>query len=134
MHADGPKASSPRPPADATPPSQPPADTAPRARLRVLLVEFKRPDPSAIKLARTLRDEGMEVIHAGPLDTLDQLRATADQEGPDAVGVLGAGPPPGLAEALNGVRILPTQDPENALEWLRGGRSHTSGTPSDRGR
>lgn len=121
-----------RPPSDATPPNQPPTHTAPRARLRVLLVEFARPDPAAITLARTLRDEGMEVIHAGPLDTLEQLRATADQEDPDAVGVLGAGPPPGLAEALNGVRVLPTRDPGKAVEWLRGGRSHTSGTPSDR--
>lgn len=100
----------------------------------MLLVEFGRPDPAAVALARVLRDEGMEVVHAGPLATLEQLRSTAEQEDPDAVGVLGDGPPPGLAEALNGVLVLPAGDPRNALEWLRGGRSHTVDVPPDRAR
>ncbi|MFJ9783775.1 hypothetical protein ACIRSS_29635 [Amycolatopsis sp. NPDC101161] len=105
-----------------------------RERLRVLLVEFGRPDPAAVALGRVLRDEGMEVVHAGPLDTLEQLRSTAEQEDPDAVGVLGDGPPPGLAEALNGVRVFAGEDPGKAVEWLRGGRSHTVDVPSDRAR
>ncbi|MEV4149124.1 hypothetical protein AB0J40_36070 [Amycolatopsis sp. NPDC049691] len=108
-----------------------------RERLRVLLVEFGKPDPAAVALARVLRDEGMEVVHAGPLDTLEQLRSTAEQEDPDAVGVLGDGPPPGLAEALNGVRVFTGEtggDPGKAVEWLRGGRSHTADAPSDRAR
>ena len=61
----------------------------PRDRLRVLVVEFARPDPAAVALGRVLRDEGMEVVHAGPLDTVEQLVRTAEQEDPDAVGVLG---------------------------------------------
>lgn len=108
-----------------------------RERLRVLLVEFGKPDPAAVALGRVLRDEGMEVVHAGPLDTLEQLRSTAEQEDPDAVGVLGDGPPPGLAEALNGVRVFAGSDvgdPGKAVEWLRGGRSHTAQAPSDRAR
>lgn len=108
-----------------------------RERLRVLLVEFARPDPAAVALARVLRDEGMEVVHAGPLDTVEQLRSTAEQEDPDAVGVLGEGPPPGLAAALNGVRVFgpgPAGDPGKVVEWLRGGRSHTGEAPSDRTR
>ena len=108
-----------------------------RERLRVLLVEFGKPDPAAVALGRVLRDEGMEVVHAGPLETLEQLRSTAEQEDPDAVGVLGDGPPPGLAEALNGVRVFDGSDlgdPGKAVEWLRGGRSHTAGAPSDRAR
>jgi methylmalonyl-CoA mutase C-terminal domain/subunit len=100
----------------------------------VLLVEFTRPDPAAVALARLLRDAGAEVVHAGPLDTEEQIVRTAEQEDPDAVGVLGAAPPPGLAEALNGVRLLPARDPETAVEWLRGGRSHTADAPSDRAR
>jgi methylmalonyl-CoA mutase C-terminal domain/subunit len=100
----------------------------------VLLVEFTGPDPAAVALARALRDEGMEVVHAGPLDTVEQILRTAEQEDPDAVGVLGAGPPPGLAAALNGVRVFPAEDPGKAVEWLRGGRSHTGEAPSDRAR
>lgn len=103
-----------------------------RERLRVLLVEFGKPDPAAVALGRVLRDEGMEVVHAGPLDTLEQLRSTAEQEDPDAVGVLGDGPPSGLTEALNGVRVFTGGDPVKTVEWLRGGRSHTAGPPSDR--
>ncbi|MGW5716736.1 hypothetical protein ACWEVP_11290 [Amycolatopsis sp. NPDC003865] len=105
-----------------------------RERLRVLLVEFGKPDAAAVALGRVLRDEGMEVVHAGPLDTVEQIVATTEQEDPDAVGVLGDGPPPGLAEALNGVRVFPGEDPEKAVELLRGGRSHTADAPSDRAR
>lgn len=103
-----------------------------RERLRVLVVEFTRPDPAAVALGRVLRDEGMEVVHAGPLDTVEQILRIAEQEDPDAVGVLGEKPPPGLAEALNGVRVFTAEDPGKAAEWLRGGRSHTADAPSDR--
>ncbi len=147
LHPDQPRAAAPpdRPPTDTTHPDpsqdpvhpDPPSDAAPRERLRVLLVEFAEPDPAAVVLARVLRDEGMEVVHAGPLDTLEQLRSIADQEDPDAVCVLGEGPPPGLADALNGVLLLPAAaagDPGTAVKWLRGGRSHTADAPSDRAR
>jgi hypothetical protein len=109
-------------------------DAVPRERLRVLVVEFTRPDPAAVALGRVLRDEGMEVVHAGPLDTVEQIVRTAEQEDPDAVGVLGEAPPEGLEAALNDVRVFTTADfgtPE-AAELLAGGRSHTAGTPSDR--
>ncbi|WP_328445356.1 hypothetical protein [Amycolatopsis sp. NBC_00438] len=110
-----------------------------RAMPRVLLVELGGPDPRAVALGRVLRDDGMEVVHAGPLDTAEQVLRIAEQEDPDAVGVLGGELRTGLkdvrvfclgetADPANGV----FETPEEAVEWLRGGRSHTSGTPSDR--
>ena len=108
-----------------------------RERLRVLLVEFTRPDPAAVAWGRVLRDEGMEVVHAGPLDTVEQILRTAEQEDPDAVGVLGAAPPAGLEAALAGVRVFTNTgfaSPQDAAKWLAGGRSHTAGTPPDRAR
>ncbi|SFW45153.1 methylmalonyl-CoA mutase, C-terminal domain [Amycolatopsis australiensis] len=97
----------------------------------MLLVEFARPDPAAVALGRVLRDEGVEVVHAGPLGTAEQILRTAEQEDPDAVGVLGAEPPDGLKRAL-GVRVFTTAG--EAAEWLAGGRSHTAEAPSDRAR
>jgi methylmalonyl-CoA mutase C-terminal domain/subunit len=116
-----------------------------RARPRVLVVEFGGPDPAAVALGRVLRDEGMEVVHAGPLDTAEQILRTAEQEDPDAVGVLGVEPPEELRAALADVRVfrLATpadpakgvfETPGEAAKWLAGGRSHTAGTPSDRAR
>ena len=102
-----------------------------RDRLRVLLVEMTRPDPAAVALGRVLRDDGVEVVHAGRLDTLEQLRSTAEQEDPDAVGVLGAAPPVDLADAV-GVPVFTTA--EEAARWLGGVRSHTAEAPSDRAR
>ncbi|UOX86506.1 hypothetical protein MUY14_32815 [Amycolatopsis sp. FBCC-B4732] len=103
-----------------------------RERRRVLLVEFARPDPAAVALGRLLRDEGVEVVHAGPLATEEQILRTAEQEDPDAVGVLGDAPSAELEAALSDFAVFTT--PEEAVEWLPGGRSHTSGTPSDRAR
>lgn len=103
-----------------------------RDRLRVLLVEFARPDPAAVALARLLRDEGVEVVHAGPVDTVEQIVRTAEQEDPDAVGVLGDETSEDLRAALGDVEVFTTA--EEALEWLPGGRSHTAGAPSDRTR
>ncbi|MEV6879755.1 cobalamin-dependent protein [Amycolatopsis sp. NPDC051128] len=108
-----------------------------RERLRVLLVEFTRPDPAAAALGRVLRDAGMEVVHAGPLATAEQVLRTAEQEDPDAIGVLGSAPSPKLTEALNDVRVFAAADfetPGDAAKWLTGGRSHTSDAPSDRAR
>jgi methylmalonyl-CoA mutase C-terminal domain/subunit len=112
-------------------------DPASRDRLRVLLVEFTRPDPAAVALGRVLRDEGMEVVHAGPLATAEQIVRTAEQEDPDAVGVLGAAPPADLRRELNDVRVFVAADfetPGEAAKWLSGGRSHTVRAPSDRAR
>jgi len=109
----------------------------PRDRLRVLLVEFARPDPAAVALGRVLRDEGMEVVHAGPLGSVEQVLRTAEQEDPDAVGVLGEKPPQELEAALNDVRVFTGTDfetPGEAANWLAGGRSHTPDAPSDRAR
>ncbi|MEU0794591.1 hypothetical protein ABZ342_31410 [Amycolatopsis sp. NPDC005961] len=106
-----------------------------RERLRVLVVELGKPDPAAVALGRALRDDGMEVVHAGPLDTVEQILRTAEQEDPDAVAVLGERPPPDLEQALDPVRVVPVDagtTPEKAAERLRGGRSHTAGAPSDR--
>lgn len=105
-----------------------------RDRLRVLLVEFTRPDPAAIALGRVLRDEGAEVVHAGPVDTAEQIVRTAEQEDPDAVGVLGAAPPEDLEHALGGVLVFTAETAEDAVKRLGGGRSHTPDAPSDRAR
>ncbi|WP_284745485.1 hypothetical protein [Amycolatopsis sp. RTGN1] len=105
-----------------------------RERTRVLVVEFTRPDPAAVALGRVLRDEGMEVVHAGRLDTAEQILRTAEQEDPDVVAVLGERPPPDLEQALDPVRVVPVagKSPEEAVELFPGGRSHTAGTPPDR--
>jgi len=104
-----------------------------RARPRVLLVEC---GGSALALGRLLRDAGMEVVHAGPLGTPEQIVRTVEQEDPDALGIVGSRPPEELREALSGVRIFALceyaepganvfETPEKAAEWLAGGRSHT---------
>jgi methylmalonyl-CoA mutase C-terminal domain/subunit len=91
----------------------------------------------------------MEVVHAGPLGTADQIVRTAEQEDPDAVGLVGTGSVSleELRDALAGVRLFvlggrtAAENAENvfgsaeeAANWLAGGRSHTPGTPSDRAR
>ncbi|WIY03663.1 hypothetical protein QRX60_07355 [Amycolatopsis mongoliensis] len=106
-----------------------------RERRRVLVVEFTRPEPAAVALGRVLRDAGMEVVHAGPLETVEQILRTAEQEDPDAVAVLGERPPPDLEQALDPVRVIPVDaamSPEEAANLLAGGRSHTADAPSDR--
>lgn len=105
-----------------------------RERTRVLVVEFTRSDPAAVALGRVLRDEGMEVVHAGRLDTVEQILRTAEQEDPDAVAVLGERPPPDLEQALDPVRVVAAggKSPEEAVKLFAGGRSHTAGTPPDR--
>ena len=103
----------------------------------MLIVEFTRPDPAAVALGRVLRDEGMEVVHAGPLDTVEQIVRTAEQEDPDAVAVLGERPPPDLEQAVDPIRVVLVDDgksPEEAAKQLAGGRSHTADAPSDRAR
>jgi methylmalonyl-CoA mutase C-terminal domain/subunit len=120
-------------------------DSLSRAMPRVLVVELGGPDPRAVALGRVLRDEGMEVVHAGPLDTVEQIVRTAEQEDPDAVGVLGGEPSAELRATLDDVRVFSLgepadpargvfETPEEAAKWLSGGRSHTAGTPSDRAR
>ncbi|WP_439376591.1 hypothetical protein [Amycolatopsis lexingtonensis] len=94
-----------------------------RERRRVLLVEFARPDPAAVALGRFLRDEGVEVIHAGPLDTEEQILRTAEQEDPDAVGVLGAAPSEALKAALADFPVFTTA--EEAARWAVSHRENT---------
>lgn len=115
-----------------------------RRLLRVVLAEFGVEEGSAVALGRLLRDDGVEVVYAGRLDTIDPLVRTAEQEDPDILGVVrGASEPEGLAEALPDVLLFavgngPTEF-ENAFEsleeaanWVAGVRSHTVETPSDR--
>ncbi len=116
-----------------------------RRPLRVVLAGFATEETSAITLARLLRDDGVEVVYAGRLDTAGQLVRTVEQEDPDILGVVpGEGAAPeGLAEALPGVVLFAVGDGagrfENAFEtveeaanWVSGVRSHTVETPSDR--
>ncbi|WP_410616251.1 cobalamin-dependent protein [Amycolatopsis sp. lyj-109] len=105
-----------------------------RACLRVLLVEFEGPDPAAAALARVLRDDGVEVVHAGPVATVEQILRTAEQEDPDAVGVLGAAPPEDLEDALGGVPVFTAETAPEVVKRLAGGRTHTGDAPSDRAR
>ena len=111
-----------------------------RVRPRVLLVEL---GGDAAPLARVLRDAGMEVVYAGALGGVQQIVRTAEQEDPDALGVVGAAPPEELRKALEGVRVFslgPRTDvaasvfetAEEAEKWLSGGRSHTGDAASDR--
>ncbi len=104
-----------------------------RIRLRVLLVEL---GGDAAQLARVLRDAGMEVVYAGRLDDVRQIVRTAEQEDPDALGVVGAAPPADLREVLKDVRVFSLgtrtdasanvfETAEEAEKWLSGGRSHT---------
>ncbi|MFE0026516.1 hypothetical protein [Amycolatopsis sp. NPDC059021] len=130
------------------------ADRMSRPLLRVLLAEIGDGGAAAGLLGRLLRDEGMEVVYAGPLGTAEQIVRTAEQEDPDALGVVvgtgtgvaGLEPLAGrlpdvhlfvLGTALDGVahsgvRAFETAD--EALGWLVGVRSHTGEAPSDRAR
>ncbi|WP_290055479.1 hypothetical protein [Amycolatopsis solani] len=94
-----------------------------RDRPRVLLVEFARPDPAAVALGRLLRDEGLEVIHAGPLGTGEQILRTAEQEDPDAIAVLGDPPTAELQAALRDFRVFTT--PEEGARWAVSHRENT---------
>jgi methylmalonyl-CoA mutase C-terminal domain/subunit len=106
----------------------------------VLLVEL---GGDAAVLARVLRDAGMEVVYAGTLGGVEQIVRTAEQEDPDALGVVGSAPPEELRNALEGVRVFSLgprtnvagnvfATAEEAEKWLSGGPSHTGDTPSDR--
>ncbi|MFE5500921.1 hypothetical protein [Amycolatopsis japonica] len=115
-----------------------------RPLLRVVLAEFGVEEGSAVALGRLLRDEGVEVVYAGRLDTVEQLVRTVEQEDPDILGILrGASEPEGLAETLPGVLLFAVgngpsgfdnafESQEDAANWVSGVRSHTVETPSDR--
>ncbi|WP_033295203.1 cobalamin-dependent protein [Amycolatopsis jejuensis] len=102
---------------------------------RVVLVELAR-ETTATHVARLLRDAGVEVVHAGYLESAEQIVRTVEQEDPDVVGLLGGPPPRGLREALGDVEVAAIGDktPEEAAEMLAGVRTHTRHTPSDRAR
>ncbi|RSM54130.1 hypothetical protein DMH03_35365 [Amycolatopsis sp. WAC 01376] len=115
-----------------------------RRLLRVVLAEFDVPDGSAAEAERALRDDGVEVVYAGRLDTVEQMVRTVEQEDPDILGVLrGESEPEGLAETLPGVLLFAVgngpsgfdnafESLEEAAIWVSGVRSHTVETPSDR--
>ncbi|WP_410650219.1 hypothetical protein [Amycolatopsis sp. cmx-4-54] len=115
-----------------------------RRLLRVVLAEFDVEEGAAVALGRLLRDDGVEVVYVGRLDTVDQAARTVDQEDPDILGVLrGASEPEGLAEAVPGVLLFAVgngpsgfensfESLEDAANWVSGVRSHTVETPSDR--
>jgi methylmalonyl-CoA mutase C-terminal domain/subunit len=58
-----------------------------RALPRVVLVELVDVGRAAV-LARALRDEGIEVVHAGLLTSAAQVLSTVEQEDPDALGLV----------------------------------------------
>lgn len=115
-----------------------------RRLLRVVLAEFDVEEGAAIALGRLLRDDGVEVVYAGRLETVDQMARTVEQEDPDILGVLcGLSEPEGLADAVPGVLVFAVgngpsgfenafESLENAANWVSGVRSHTVETPSDR--
>jgi methylmalonyl-CoA mutase, C-terminal domain len=127
-----------------------------RALPRIVLVELAD-GGGAVALARALRDEGVEVVHAGRLTSPAQVLSTVEQEDPDALGVVYGDAADLsklaalLAESLPELRVFGWRDSpdavippvaegaprafENALEvtdWLAGGRTHTPEEPSDR--
>ncbi len=118
-----------------------------RRLLRVVLAELgpETTGGAAIALGRLLRDDGVEVVYTGRLETAEQLVRTAEQEDPDILGVV-RGPgaePDGLAEALPDVLLFAVGAPpsrfdnafktaDDAAAWVAGVRSHTLETPSDR--
>ncbi|WP_410656504.1 hypothetical protein [Amycolatopsis sp. lyj-112] len=123
-----------------------------RRLLRVVLAELGSEDAEdaedhenvAIVLGRLLRDDGVEVVYAGRLETVEHLIRTVEQEDPDILGVVGttAGTG-GLARALPDVLLFAVGDrpggienvfetAEQAANWVSGVRSHTVETPSDR--
>jgi methylmalonyl-CoA mutase C-terminal domain/subunit len=118
-----------------------------RRLLRVVLALFgpENTEDTAITLGRLLRDDGVEVVYAGRLETAEQLVRTVEQEDPDILGVVrGAeGEPDGLGEALPDVRLFAVGDrpsrlenvfetAEEAAKWVSGVRAHTLEAPSDR--
>jgi methylmalonyl-CoA mutase C-terminal domain/subunit len=126
-----------------------------RALPRVVLVALSEGD-SASGLARALRDEGVEVVHAGRLASAEQVLRTVEQEDPDALGlVLSADGTAGDAALAASVAretarsapevgvfgwgcspdaVVPNafETPREVTEWLSGVRTHTPETPSDR--
>lgn len=115
-----------------------------RRLLRVVLAEFSA-EGSAIALGRLLRDDGVEVVYAGRLETTEQLVRTVEQEDPDILGVVrgAADEPDDLGEAIPGVLHFAVGDrpsrlenvfetAEEAAKWVSGVRSHTLEVPSDR--
>lgn len=122
-----------------------------RRLLRVVLAEsgsesVEDQENVAIALGRLLRDDGVEVVYAGRLETVEHLIRTVEQEDPDILGVVGvAAGSGGLARALPDVLLFAVGDRsggfENAFEtaeqaanWVSGVRSHTVETPPDRRR
>lgn len=124
----------------------------PRALPRVVLVELSE-DTGAAALARALRDEGVEVVHAGRLTSAEQVLRTVEQEDPDALGlVFGGSAASALAASVAGeaARSVPEvgvfgwgcspdavvpnafETPREVAEWLSGVRTHTPEAPSDR--
>nr|WP_221472425.1 hypothetical protein [Amycolatopsis umgeniensis] len=108
------------------------------------MAEFGVEEGSAVALGRLLRDDGVEVVYAGRLETADQLVRTVEQEDPDILGVVcGESAPEGLADALPDVLLFAVgngpggfenafESLEEAANWVSGVRSHTVETPSDR--
>lgn len=126
-----------------------------RPLLRVVLVETDGAGTAVTTLARGLRDNGVEVVHAGLLATAEQIVRTVEQEDPDAVGIalpaeagllaavaagLGelpvfgfGGGGPGAVGGLTAVLDI-TSSGVNVAEWLAGVTSHSGETPVDRAR
>ncbi|WP_158881089.1 hypothetical protein [Amycolatopsis anabasis] len=119
-----------------------------RALIRVVVVELADAEDAATALARTLRDEGVEVIYAGRLHTAEQIVRTVEQEDPDVLGVVGDDPALTAAAAaeLSGmpvfalgparpdVAIPVVETTSEATDWVARVASHITESPSDRAR
>ncbi|MFF5986410.1 cobalamin B12-binding domain-containing protein [Prauserella flavalba] len=90
---------------------------------RIVLVEAGSACATAVPLARALRDEGAEVVHAGVLGTLEEIVATAEQEDPDILGVSVVSAADreladGLAAALPELRVAAFATDTDVTRWV----------------
>ncbi|PXY17245.1 hypothetical protein DI005_30785 [Prauserella sp. PE36] len=90
---------------------------------RIVLVEAGSACSTAVPLARALRDEGAEVVHAGVLRTREEIVATAEQEDPDVLAVSAGSAADqeladGLAAALPELRVVAFATDTDVTRWV----------------
>lgn len=92
----------------------------------MVLVELGGAHEDATALARSLRDEGTEVIHAGVLHTADEVACTVEQEDPDLLGLLPAAGTRAAAADLATIiapwaRVAVLDATTDVTDWVREG-------------
>ncbi|MBN6036453.1 cobalamin-dependent protein [Amycolatopsis sp. 195334CR] len=88
---------------------------------RVLLAAFDE-TPVLAEVARALRDEGIEVIYAGVLETAEEVVSAAEQEDPAVIAVSPSAP----EVALDGVEVVgfrTVQEGVDRVKMATGARS-----------